>query len=93
MSHTLSETSGIHAKTRFADLLRRARQLRLREQIVDTITHGAGFALAIAALVLLTVRAAGSADAMRFVACVIFGATLVILYGASTIYHALHHTW
>jgi hemolysin III len=72
--------------------LRPARRLKLREQIVDTITHGAGFLLAIAALVFLTLRASGSADALRIVACVIFGASLVLLYGASTLYHALHHT-
>ncbi len=72
--------------------LSRARRLRLREQIVDTLTHGAGLGLAIAALVLLTIRAAGTAEPLRIVACSIFGATLVILYGASTIYHALHHT-
>lgn len=72
--------------------LRPARRLKLREQIVDTLTHGAGFLLAIAALVFLTLRAAGSADPLRIVACVIFGVSLVLLYGASTLYHALHHT-
>jgi hemolysin III len=72
--------------------LRPARRLKLREQIVDTITHGAGFLLAIAALVFLTLRASGSADPLRIVACVIFGVSLVLLYGASTLYHALHHT-
>lgn len=72
--------------------LRPARRLKLREQIVDTITHGAGFLLAIAALVFLTLRASGSADPLRIIACVIFGASLVLLYGASTLYHALHHT-
>ncbi len=72
--------------------LRPARRLKLREQIVDTLTHGAGFLLAIAALVFLTLRASGSADTLRIVACVIFGVSLVLLYGASTLYHALHHT-
>ena len=72
--------------------IRRIRRHRMREQIVDTLTHGTGFALAIAALVVLTVQAAITGGALRVAVCAIFGATLVILYAASTIYHALHHT-
>ena len=85
-------TKSARSDQSIAYILKRARLLRTREQLVDTLTHGAGFLLAIAALVFLTIRASGSHDVVRIVACSIFGVTLVILYGASTIYHALHHT-
>lgn len=70
----------------------RRTRLKIREQLVDVFTHGLGFALAIAALVSLVVRAAWTGDSVRIVSCAIFGATLVILYAASTLYHAFHHT-
>jgi len=63
------------------------------EEIASAVTHGIGAQLAIAALVLLTVRAAYRAPAQFRAATVtgfaIFGASLVILYMASTLYHAL----
>ncbi len=63
------------------------------EEIFNSITHGIGAGLAVAALVLLIVRAviyapAGS-TASYVVSWTIFGATLVILYMMSTLYHAL----
>jgi len=59
------------------------------EEVANSITHGVGAALGIAALVLLVIRAAGSGDAKRMIAAVVFGSSLVILYLFSTLYHAL----
>jgi len=63
------------------------------EEIASAVTHGIGAQLSIAALVLLTVRAAYHAPAQHKAAYItgfaIFGATLVIMYMASTLYHAL----
>ena len=65
----------------------------LGEEISNAITHGVGTLLAIAALVLLIVRAATHAPAGQtagyVVGYTIFGVTLVILYLFSTLYHSL----
>jgi hemolysin III len=61
----------------------------LGEEIANAITHGIGAALAITALVLLVVRAAQHGTAWHITSFAIFGASLVILYAASTLYHAL----
>ncbi len=61
----------------------------LGEEIANAITHGIGALLSIAGLVLMVVFAALRGTAMHVVAVSIFGATLVLLYVASTIYHAI----
>lgn len=62
-----------------------------REEIANAITHGLGALLAIAALVLLIVFAAIKGTAWHVVSFSLFGATLVLLYTASTLYHSLTH--
>ena len=61
----------------------------LGEEITNAITHGIGGGLGIAATVLLIIRAAFRADAMAIVAVSIYGASLVMLYTMSTLYHSL----
>jgi hemolysin III len=65
----------------------------LGEEICSAITHGIGAALAIAALVILVARAAryAPADDRAFYVTgfAVFGASMVILYLMSTLYHAL----
>lgn len=63
----------------------------LREEIANSITHGVGALLSIAGLVILTVLAARHGDAWHIVSCAIFGATLILLYTASTLYHGIPH--
>ncbi|HOZ46481.1 MAG TPA: hemolysin III family protein [Candidatus Hydrogenedentes bacterium] len=58
------------------------------EEIANTVTHGVGAGLAIAALVILVVFASRKGDPWRIVSFSIYGATLVMLYMASTLYHA-----
>ena len=59
------------------------------EEATNIITHAIGFFLGIAALVLMVVRASLYGDAWHIVGASIFGAGLVILYAASTIYHSV----
>lgn len=63
------------------------------EEILNAITHGVGVLLSIAALVLLIVRAVMYAPDEYKAQCIIgftiFGASLIILYLFSTLYHAL----
>ena len=60
----------------------------LGEEIANSITHGIGAALGTAALTILVVLAALKGDAWRVVSFSIYGASLVILYTSSTLYHA-----
>lgn len=60
------------------------------EEIFNWVSHTVGGGLGIAALVLMIVFAAtGTGTALDIVGVSIFGATLIILYTISTLYHAL----
>jgi hemolysin III len=61
----------------------------LGEEIANSITHGLGLALSLAAVPLLLLVALGAHDTWRTVAAIVYSTTLVLLYGASTFYHAL----
>lgn len=61
------------------------------EEIANSITHGGGLAASVVAVPVLVIAAARY-DAWRVAGAAIFGATLVLLYGASTMYHALART-
>ncbi len=58
-------------------------------ELVNGITHGIGFGMSSVALVVLLTMAANRGSARLIVACAIYGATLVTLYLASTLYHAV----
>ena len=60
------------------------------EHIANAITHGVGFGLSIACLVLLVVFSSLRQGTWEIVSCSVYGATLVILYLASTLYHSIH---
>lgn len=64
----------------------------LEEEVANAITHGIGAAMSIAGLTLLVVFAAMHKDAWHVVAVSIYGATLVFLYMASTLYHSFQFT-
>lgn len=59
------------------------------EELANALTHGTGLAASLAGLPILVLVAARSGGARQIVACSVFAATLVILYAASTLYHAL----
>ena len=61
------------------------------EEIANSLTHGLGTLLAIAGLVVLLVFATVYGNAWHVVSCSIFGAALILLYLASTLYHAIQH--
>jgi hemolysin III len=62
--------------------------ISLKDELVNAITHGLGTLLAIAALVILVVFASIYGNVWHIVSFSIFGATLVLLYLASTLYHS-----
>ena len=59
-----------------------------KEELLNVITHGFGLLLSIAALALLVVYASIYHTVWHIVSYAIYGASLVILYTASTVYHA-----
>lgn len=58
------------------------------EELLNVITHGLGFLLSIAALVLLVVFASLYGNAWHIVSFSIYGFSLVVLYLASTLFHS-----
>ena len=58
------------------------------EELFNSISHGMGALLAIAGLVVGTVFAAIKSDAMSIVGIILYGASLVVLYSCSCLYHA-----
>lgn len=61
------------------------------EEIAHAVTHGLGLVLSIAGLAVLVAAAITRGDAWHVVGCAVFGATLILLYAASTLYHSVRH--
>ncbi|MFH2114762.1 MAG: hemolysin III family protein [Spirochaetota bacterium] len=63
-------------------------EFTLAQEIANAVTHGTGAVLAIAGLVVLVVAAASRGTVWHVVSYAVFGASMVLLYMASTLYHA-----
>lgn len=61
----------------------------LGEELVNSISHGVGAALSIAALVLCVIFSSIHHNVYAVVSSAIYGSTSIILYTMSTLYHAL----
>lgn len=61
----------------------------LGEEIFSSVTHGLGSLLAIGGTAVLIVLSAIYSDAWSVVGSAIFGASLIILYSMSTLYHSI----
>ena len=59
------------------------------EEIANSLTHGVGLVLTFVGLIVMLVAATTRGDTRVIVACAIYGTALVLLYLASTLYHAL----
>ncbi len=64
---------------------------RLREELANSLTHGAGLLLSIGGLVALLIVAVTEGGPLEIACAAVYGASLVLLYGSSTIYHAATH--
>jgi hemolysin III len=61
----------------------------LGEEIFSSVSHGVGTLLAVAATVLVVVFAAVRGNVLGVISGAIYGATMVILYCMSTLYHSI----
>ncbi|ASR43748.1 hemolysin III [Xanthomonas citri pv. mangiferaeindicae] len=62
-----------------------------REEFASALTHGLGATAALAAGAVLITLAALYGNGWQLGASIVFGITLLLLYLASTLYHAVHH--
>jgi hemolysin III len=60
-----------------------------REEMAAALTHGFGLVACLSAVPPLLFAAAQRADAWLLAGCTVFGASLILLYAASTCYHAV----
>lgn len=61
----------------------------LCEELMNSITHGIGAGLGIAALVLCIVKSCNPLDGYKLASSIVFGLTTTLLYLMSCLYHAL----
>lgn len=57
------------------------------EELLNTLTHGAGLLFSLVALPILVISAYSQGGIAHIVSMTIFGLTMTLLYGASTLYH------
>ncbi len=60
-----------------------------KEEFANAATHGLGILLSITALVLMVVYSVLKGDGYHIVSTSIFGASLIVLYSMSTLYHVM----
>ena len=60
-----------------------------REELANAVTHACGIALSVAGLVALLVVAVTHGNTWHVTSAAIFGASLVLLYTTSTLYHSV----
>lgn len=67
----------------------RRRAVLSPDEILNSLTHGAGVLLSVAGLVILLVFAVNhDADVWKIVSFAVYGASLIMMYTASTLYHS-----
>jgi len=64
----------------------------VREEVANSVTHGLGLVASIAGAVVLVALGAERGGAWQVASAAIYGASLVALYAASTLYHAFKGT-
>lgn len=63
----------------------------IRDEIANALTHGLGAVAALAGSAVLITLAAIYGDGWQLGASIVFGLSLLLLYTASTLYHAIQH--
>lgn len=68
---------------------RNVREYTLGEEIANSVTHGLGALLSIAAIPLLVMAALGNGGGMYLFAALVYAITMLVEYVMSTLYHAI----
>lgn len=63
----------------------------LREELANAVTHGVGLVLSLIGMPILILAALDRGERATVIGASVFGATLIALYAASTLYHAIPH--
>ena len=61
------------------------------EEVANSISHGLGLLLALIALPILVISAVRIGSTRFMIGAAVFGATMIVLYLASTLYHSVTH--
>lgn len=61
-------------------------------EVLNAVTHGIGVGLSVAGLIVLILKGVQSGSTLELVSYCIFGASLILLYLCSTLYHSLIFT-
>lgn len=65
-------------------------QYSVREEVANTVTHALGMVFGIVGLILLLLKAAEhNADPLTITSMAVYGASIIVLFLASTLYHAI----
>ncbi len=62
-----------------------------REELANAVTHGFGLLASLVGLPVLVLAAMARGERLMVIGASVFGATLIALYAASTLYHAIPH--
>jgi channel protein, hemolysin III family len=62
------------------------------EVVANSVTHGLGLVASLIALPVVVQATMARGDTAQTVGAVVFGLSLVVLYGASTVYHSFAHS-
>ena len=63
-----------------------------REEIANSVSHGLGVLFGVLALVILLMKAAKyQSDTLTFISMSIYGASVIVLFLASTLYHSIRY--
>ena len=69
-----------------------SRKYLILNEVLNAVTHGIGFGLAIAGLVILLVKGARLGSAIHVVSYAIYGSMMILLFLCSTLFHSLIFT-
>ncbi|MBB3167310.1 PAQR family membrane homeostasis protein TrhA [Simiduia aestuariiviva] len=64
----------------------------LAEELANSISHGLGAALSVAALTLMVAVSLAAEDGWKLASAIVYGTSLVLLFLASTLYHSVANT-
>ncbi len=75
-------------RTADSEFEKKVRAYSLGEEIANSVIHGLGIALSVAALVILVAFAVLEHDPYKLASSIVYGITLILEYTASTLYHS-----